>query len=144
MSGYCQFMIAMVVMLSAWLLWSLRGENIINYFKTKTGLGILKGIVIVLVVMTSVAMAKCAYAGDFFASGSIYAGLDYTFKQSPQCQSNGPDSHSTSNVGARINIYQSSDKTFRFNTKYTHHSCGFNSDRNTYDAIGGELELRLW
>lgn len=144
MSGYLQFMIALVVMLLAWLLWSLRGENIINYFKTKTGLGILKGIVIVLAIAITIGMSKCAFAGDFFTSGSIYAGLDYTFKQSPQCQNNGPDIHSTSNVGARVNIYQSSDKTFRFNTKYTHHSCAFSVDRNSYDGVGFELEYRLY
>ncbi len=144
MNGYTQFAITMIVMLLAWLLLSLRGENIIDYFKTKDGLSILKGIVVVLVVMISVAMAKCAYAGDFFTSGSIYAGLDYAFKQSPQCKSNGPDMRSTSNVGGRLNLYRSSDKLFRFNLKYSHHSCFVNSDRNTYDAIGGELELRLW
>lgn len=144
MSGELQFFGVMIGSLLAWMLWSLREQNIISYFKTKNGLVILKGIVIVLASTLTAATAKCAYGGDFFASGSIYAGLDYTFKQSPQCQLVGPDNHSTSNVGARINIYQAADKNFRFNTKYTHHSCGFNVDRNTYDALGGELELRLW
>lgn len=144
MRGEYQFMIFMVVMLLAWMLWALRKVNIINYFKTKTGLGILKGIVIVLVLCIGLAMGRCALAGEFFADASIYAGLDYTFKPSPQCKTNGEDCHSTSNVGARLNIYQSSDKAFRFNAKYTHHSCAFNEDRNTYDAIGGEMEYRLW
>lgn len=131
-------------MLTAWLIWSLRGYNIVDYFKNKTGLVILKGIVIVLVVFIGIAGTRFALAGDFFESGSIYAGLDYTYKTSPQCERNGPDDKGTSNVGAKLNLWQSTDKTFRFNSKYTHHSCALNIDRNTYDSIGLEWEYFLW
>lgn len=69
----------------------------------------------------------------------LYAGIDRTFKISPQCLSGAYNDRMTSNGGIKQNILMSYDKDFSLNTKYTHHSCAINNDRNSYDAIGLEL-----
>jgi hypothetical protein len=50
----------------------------------------------------------------------------------------------TSNGGVALNIYRSPDKDFNFNTKYTHHSCAFNNDADSYDALGLEVSYKLF
>jgi hypothetical protein len=141
-----EFIGALFAIVVIWLLYSLRGESIPEYFKTKTGKGILKGIVIVLALaLVIVLLTGCsAPTGTYFNKATIYAGLDQTKNPSPQCTDEGPDNKATSNVGAKLNIYQSADERFRLNTKYTHHSCAFNPDDDEYDAVGVELEYDIW
>ncbi len=88
---------------------------------------------------------KVVYAGKFFAYGKVYLGAEHVFKAiSPQCEP-GPRSNTlTSNLGVVINIYQSNNKKFEINTRYTHHSCVLNRDRNSYDAGGLELGYTFW
>lgn len=146
MPSAVEFVVTLLVLLTAWLLWSLRGRNLREYFRTKTGLGILKGIVIAvlfavgLVVISTLAGCSGTYVND----ASVYAGLDRTKKLSPQCEDVGPDTRTTSNLGLRLNLYQSRDERFRTNTKYTHHSCAFSPDDRQYDAVGLEMEYKLW
>jgi hypothetical protein len=117
-----------------------------DYFKTRTGLGILKGIVIVLVLAFVVAGigALSGCSGTYMNNASVYAGLEHTKKVSPQCQLGSVDDHTTSNLGARLNLYTSADGTYSTNSKYTHHSCAFGRDQKSYDAIGIEAEYRFW
>lgn len=141
-----EFVGTLLVLLAVWLLWSLRGENLREYFRTRTGLGILKGIVIAVGFSVGLALlgglAGCS--GTYVNDASVYAGLDHTKKLSPQCEDAGPDTRTTSNLGLRLNLYQSQDERFRTNAKYTHHSCAFSPDDRQYDALGLEMEYKLW
>lgn len=141
-----EFAGTLLVLLTAWLLWSLRGENLREYFRTRTGLGILKGIVIAVGFALGLAFlgGLVGCSGSYLNGASVYAGLDRTKKLSPQCEDVGPDVHTTSNLGLRLNLYQSQDERFRTNAKYTHHSCAFSPDDRQYDALGLEMEYKLW
>jgi hypothetical protein len=146
MSSSLEYVLALIVSLVVWFLWSFRGKSfseIKSYFKSDDGLGVLKGIVIAVVfAMVLVILPGCS--GTYFNDASVYAGLDYTKNQSPQCEDSGPDSHTTSNLGLRGNIYESEDGKFRTNAKYTHHSCAFSPDDASYDAVGIEMEYKIW
>lgn len=123
-----------------------------SYFSTEKGKKALKGIVffaifgILMAFLFGFNQVKADEpTGKWLAYGEVFLGVDYTVKDSPQCFiADGPNSHATSNGGIRVNIFQSADKRFEFNSKYTHHSCAFNSDRELYDAVGVELSYRLW
>ena len=134
----------MVFLLSCWIgyIFYREKQNPIEYFKTRRGKGVLKGIVLAIIFALFFALAGSVFAGEFFADGYIYAGLDYTKKASPQCENGGLDDKSTSNLGLVANIYKY--RQIKINAKYTHHSCAFNVDTNGYDAAGIELEYRLW
>lgn len=145
MSSAVQFILAVLILLSVWMAWSLRGLDFKAYFKTKSGEGILKGIVLAVAfaaIFAAVSLLS-GCAGTYLNDASIYAGLDYTKKTSPQCEPIGADSHTTSNIGLRANMYESKDGKFRANAKYTHHSCAFSPDDLQYDAIGVELEYKF-
>lgn len=140
------FVLAVILIVCAWIGWRCwRTEtNPIDYFKTKNGLKILKGIVLAVIFTIVGGIAQCAIASEtgWFKEAYIYAGIDHVRKQSPQCQSEGIDKHATSNIGLRGSIYSS--KKVRWYWNYTHHSCAFNQDRNGYDGIGTGVELRIW
>lgn len=124
-----------------------------RYFRYDSdGRSVLKGIVLFILFGLALAAlslyAKPAVAeepkGEWFAYGEVFLGVDYTKKLSPQCEAGGPNDYVTSNGGLRVNIYQSADNRFEFNTKYTHHSCAYSPDREQYDALGVELTYRIW
>lgn len=122
-------------------------RKLFSYFRTKDGLGILKGIVIAVAVAVILAFADIVTAkekGEWWSYGEIYFGVDNTDRISPQCYRDGVNNRITSNLGAKANIFRSSDRKYEFNIKYTHHSCAFNRDRYAYDAIGIEYTYRLW
>jgi hypothetical protein len=147
MSSSMMFVVGILGIVAAIILYKFKfnAKEIHDYFKTPTGLGILKGIVLVLILGLAMSViAKEPEEGKFFSYGDFYAGLDYTNKRSPQCYGGGVDDRTTSNVGFRVNIYESADSKFHLNSKYTHHSCALNIDRESYDAIGVELIYRLW
>ena len=139
----------MLVVLLAYIAWRLRGKNWIEYFKTKDGLGILRGIIIaplaVLIIGVVLALLPSkAEAGTWFNDASVFAGLDYTKKISPMCDANDIDDRGTSNLGVKMNLWQSESKNVRVNPKYTHHSCALGADNKQYDAVGVELEWKVW
>ena len=146
MSSVYMFLIALFALCGVSLMtqfYSVR--EMFAYFSTKNGKKALTGIVIFigLSVVTVLSFADDR-GGDWFNYGELYLGLD-TFKgQSPQCEDGQKSTRITSNGGVRANIYRSSDKRFETNVKYTHHSCAFNGDRNTYDGLGVELTYKLW
>ena len=146
MLSLVEFVIALLVVLTLWLLWSLRGQSLKEYFRTKDGKGILKGIVLAVGFAVGLAalfsLGGCS--GTYLNDASVYTVLDYTKKLSPQCETMGPDDQTTSNLGVRVNLYESADDRFRTNVKYTHHSCAFSPDDQQYDAVGVELEYKLW
>lgn len=135
----------------------------ISYLKTPDGKKVLAGIAwflvfgVVLAALSQCVKAdgqdsaaedrkeiKSADSGEWFAYGEVFIGVDRTTQVSPMCDEGGPDDRLTSNGGIRANVYQSADKRFEFNTKYTHHSCAFGQDNESYDAIGVEFTYRLW
>lgn len=138
------------------------------YFKTKDGKNALVGLfgavpllyglcgalVVILVTLAFLFAPLSANAqtvptstifpGTWLNDASLYMGLDHPRKQSAQCESGGMDDRSTSNMGLRMNLWESTNERVRVNAKYTHHSCVLNRDRNTTDAIGLEVEVKLW
>lgn len=139
----------MLAIVLAYMTWKLWGKNWIEYFKTKDGLGILKGIILAPTVILIIALflwllPSSAKAGTWLNDASVFAGLDYTRVRSPQCEANTVDERGTSNLGAKLNIWESNSRNVRVNSKYTHHSCALGSDERQYDAVGVELEWRVW
>lgn len=138
----------LVATLLAYMLWKLRGKSWREYFGTPDGRGILRGIIVAPLAILLIGLAfslipTCAKA-EWFNDATVFAGLDYTKSQSPQCQVNNIDNHGTSNLGAKINVWQSLSENVRVNSKYTHHSCALGIDAKSYDALGIELEWRVW
>lgn len=120
-----------------------------GYFSTKTGKGILKGIIIAPMAILFIALAlsllnKVQAQGRWFNDAGVFVGIDRTLGQSPQCVKNSVDNYGTSNLGAWVNIWQSSSDRLQVNLKYTHHSCVLGQDRNLYDAVGLELRWTLF
>lgn len=143
------FVALMVGVLLAYMGWKLRGRSWREYFGTKDGKGILRGIVLAPLAILLIALAfalvpSCARAGTWLNDASVFAGLDHTRKLSPQCRANDVDERGTSNLGARLNLWQSDSRRARVNAKYTHHSCALGRDDRQYDAVGLELEWRVW
>ena len=144
-SGF-EFVAVLLGLLAVWGAYSLRHVNLREYFSGRTGRGILKGVILAVVfslVMVGLSLLT-GCTGTYFNDAAVYAGLDYTKKLSPQCKHGGPDDHTTSNLGLRGGLYRSDDKKFDINVKYTHHSCAFSPDAASYDAVGVELEYKLW
>ncbi len=139
----------MVAVVLLYIAWKLRGRSWREYFSTRDGKGILKGIIIapgaiLLIALVLSLLPSCAQAGTWLNDASVYAGLDFTHKRSPQCWANRIDDRGTSNLGFKLNLWQSDSKRVRVNTKYTHHSCALGPDDRQYDAVGLEIEWRVW
>ena len=142
MNSSVEYLVALFTLLVLWMGYSLRNQNLLEYFKTDTGKGIAKGIlmaVVFSVLMVGVSLIT-GCSGTYLNSASLFTGMDYTNKLSPMCKDEGPDSHTTSNLGLKGNLYRSYSKQLDINTKYTHHSCAFSPDSKSYDAVGVELE----
>lgn len=116
--------------------------NMIKYFKTKEGRGVLVGIV--LFVGIGLLSVSVFAENKYLAYGEVFLGIDNTKNTSPMCEPSKNSDRLTSNGGFRLNLVQSEDRRFEFNTKYTHHSCAFGSDRKSYDAIGLEATYKFW
>lgn len=145
MSSGLMFILGLILFVVGYTAYKLKksGLSPIEYFKTKDGLGILKGILIASAVMAlAVFLGGCS--GTYLNDATAYAGIEGTKDVSPQCQNQGIDPHGTSNLGFKLNLYESEDQRFRTNAKYTHHSCALSPDRNTYDAAGVEFEYKIW
>lgn len=113
--------------------------------------GPLKGILIFMGGFTALAIAAFLIGGHarasewrYFQFAEAYAGVEWPMVGiSPQCVADGPDDKTTSNGGARLNLVEYR-RFLTVNAKYTHHSCAFNDDRNTYDAWGVELTVPIF
>lgn len=142
MTDLVMFIVAMIVTVAVWGAYALRNVNIIDYFKTSDGLGILKGIVLAVGFAVVLAVSSQVFADEWFGEAEVFAGIDQTFDTSPQCVRGGVDEKATSNIGMRIQIYEY--ENFSINGKYTHHSCAFGEDSEGYDGVGIELVFKLW
>lgn len=140
---FCYSILALAIIWTA-VSFARAGVNPLEYAKTRAGKGVLKGILLALLFTLGVAGSSLVFAGQWFSEASVYAGLDYTKTLSPMCEDTGPDNRTTSNLGLRLRAYESNDKRFRVNSKYTHHSCAFSPDNKSYDALGVELEYVIW
>lgn len=141
----------MVVILLCYMGWKLRGENWKEYFSTKDGKGVLAsmlrgigGVILLALLVWLFLGATKVFAGSWMNDAGVFAGIDYTNKISPACKPSSVDDRGTSNLGAWVNMWQSESKRVRVNTKYTHHSCVLGSDDKQYDAIGVELQWKVW
>jgi hypothetical protein len=121
-------------------------SKIKSYFSTKDGKGVLVGIVLFVGIAILFGLGGCTSTkhGEFFSYSEVYVGLDNTFDTSPQCASDNISDSLTSNGGFRQNIFESADSKWHLNAKYTHHSCVFDNDQHSYDAIGVETSYRFW
>ena len=118
-----------------------------QYFKTKEGQGVLKGILAVvflsLLFAAGLFYANKANALEYFDYTEVFVGLDATKNVSPMCDTGQNSDRLTSNVGVRTNLVRSNDSQSFINLKYTHHSCAFNPDNRSYDALGLEVTYRF-
>lgn len=143
------FISAIFITVIAVLFWKLGSpRKWKEYFSTPDGRGILKGIllapavIIVLAFLLSLLPSKAG--AEWLNDASVFAGLDWTKKRSPMCDPSEIDDRGTSNLGARVNVWQSGSENVRINSKYTHHSCALGGDDKTYDALGIEVEWKVW
>lgn len=145
MSSLTEFMVAVLVVITGSFIYLyVKVDNLKEWATSRTGKGILKGIVLATVFCVGMAAIGMANAGTMFNDASVYFGLDHTKKLSPMCENEGPDSRTTSNIGLKLNIYRSDDQRFSVGSKYTHHSCAFSPDAKSYDALGFIVEYKFW
>lgn len=107
---------------------------------------LMKALLLILAVTFIAFIGNKAFAEeeplpDWFQYTAVYAGLDYTFSQSPQCELSDIDDQITSNLGIRQHVYSWGNVNLLAN--YTHHSCAIGRDRNSYDAAGFQIEWRF-
>lgn len=141
------------------LFWKVGLKNLPAYLKTRDGQGVAKGFILAPIIIIVIGLLMfllpgkasaenkpldLTIPGTFFNDASVFMGIDRTRKQSPQCHAGGYDDRSTSNMGFRVNVWQSPSKNVRVNAQYTHHSCAINPDRNSYDALGVQVEWLIW
>lgn len=143
------FIAAILVSVIAYLFWKLGSPlKWVPYFKTDDGKGILKGILlaptVIIVIALILSLLPSSAKGSWLNDASVFAGIDYTRKLSPMCDANQVDDQGTSNLGFRMNFWESESENIRVNSKYTHHSCVLGSDNKTYDALGVEVEWKVW
>lgn len=141
------------------ILWKIGPQNLPSFLRTDDGKGVAKGVILAPLIIIAVALLmflapskshaeikplNLSIPGTFFNDAGVFMGIDRTKKISPQCHAGGYDDRSTSNMGFRANIWQSPSKNVRLNAQYTHHSCAINPDRNSYDALGVQVEWLIW
>lgn len=120
-------------------------ERFMEHWRT-TGDGAPAGIVQFIGILSFIALlvflANSAHASEWFKYTEIYAGVDHTFKPSPQCERNDVDEHLTSNGGVRQHLYSFTPNVSLLGN-YTHHSCAVGVDAAGYDAAGIQLNWRF-
>mgnify|MGYP003406011861 CR=1 FL=1 len=118
----------------------------LTYFKTKEGKGVATGVILAVFISLGIAFlfSPKAEALEYFESGEVFVGLDYTQKISPMCDAGVNDDKLTSNLGLKASLITSDDHQTVVSAKYTHHSCAVNPDNKSYDAVGIEVKRILW
>jgi len=94
-----------------------------------------------IAILALLSITGCA--GTYFNDASVYAGIDYTAMDSPMClwdNGEGGDVNLTANMGAKLNVWRSDDKSTGVYAKWTHHSCVFADDAPQYDGFGMGME----
>ena len=139
------------------IVWKIGPGNLADYLRTREGKGVAKGVILAPTIIILIALAmyllpgkaraqplNLEIPGTWFNDAGVFMGLDRTKGVSPQCVAGGYDDRSTSNMGVRLNVWESPSKNVRVNAKYTHHSCALNPDRNGYDGLGIEVVWMIW
>ena len=144
-----EFVLTTLLLLAVVTIYAFWGKGwpyVKSYFASDAGKGVLKGIILATGSVTLLAILSTVVgcSGTYLNEASVYAGLDSTKNISPQCEAEGPNDRLTSNLGARVNLYESEDGRFSNNLQYTHHSCAFNIDATGYDAYGFQLDYKIW
>ena len=101
------------------------------------------GAPLVLLVL-SLALMKCAGAAELFGkSPYLFLGLDSVLHGGMVCYRDATNK-AEANLGAGIPIL--SGRSWEVDGQWTHHSCAFDDDRQTYDGFGVQLRWypTLW
>lgn len=152
------FIVLIIAVVVAILLFRIGPKNLPSFFKTKDGKGaiasMLLGIGVIVVVGVLMALGNKAHAqtntildnrfGHFFNYAYTFAGVDYTRKVSPQCVAGSQDDRLTSNMGFGLNLWESNSRRVSMDLQYTHHSCVIGVDRNSYDGLGLRVMWKPW
>ncbi len=77
--------------------------------------------------------------GNWWLGGAGFLG-----SHKRQCVTQSTDDRLTSNMGFGLNLYQSPSRRVDVDMTWTHHSCVFGSDRNSYDGLGIKVVWRPW
>lgn len=140
------------------IVWRVGPKNLPAYLRTKDGKGVARGVILAPAVIILIALLmyllpgkaraeaplNLEIPGTWFNDAGVFMGLDRTKGTSPQCHTGGYDDRTTSNMGVRLNVWESPSRNVRVNAKYTHHSCALNPDRNGYDGLGIEVVWTIW
>lgn len=148
--------VILVVLLLSMLI-VLKPRGIIAWYKGEDSKGALAsaalGIAVVFVggclisLLTGQAKAQSVLDnryGHFLNHAYTWAGIDQTRNVSPQCVPGSTADRVTSNMGFGLNLYQSPSRRVDVDLTWTHHSCVFGSDRNSYDGLGLKVVWRPW
>ncbi len=157
MNSFWQFVISALGIATIGLLIAFKGNLVkgIKHLKNNEGVaagwGLAIGFSLVAAIVLSLlpgkaeAMPQTKYGhNQYLAYTEVFAGLDYTKKQSPMCDPGTPDDRLTSNLGISQNLYLSYDERFDLSANFTHHSCAVNGDWLQYDAQGLKATYRVW
>jgi len=117
------------------------------YFTTGEGKGAAASALLAIAVIAGIVLAMYSVSSHaeknkWFQYTDVYFGVDYTKKQSPQCDSGGADDRLTSNIGIRQHVVELADDVDLL-ASYTHHSCVIGKDRNGYDGVGAAVNWRF-
>lgn len=120
----------------------------LRYLRRKENRMIRNGVLMFVGAGAFVALVSTALAEEkkieWFPTAELFIGVDYPMlgRISPQCVPEGPDNKITSHGGFRGTIARRGRVSLV--GQLTHHSCGFNEDRNLYDAAGLHAVWKLW
>lgn len=123
-------------------------SRFVNYLKdTGAAIGVraVLGAALLIVVVAFFLLPGKAEAAEpaYFSEGWLRLGVDHSFKeQSIQCIEGGANDRITSNImlGTSAIKYGRTDVALY----YRHNSCAVSRDRNSYDALGVAVEVKLW
>lgn len=96
-------------------------------------------LILISLVMCSVAKANEPDEGWFALPPYVYLGLDAVMHGGITCYSDATNK-AEANLGFGTNLY--ARRSWEINAQYSHHSCGFDEDRQIYDGVG--LQLRWY
>lgn len=105
--------------------------------KTKAGRGVLFGLIVAPVTAILIGMIGCTRV-------DVFAGLESTKNQSPQCDSGGASDRIASNLGVEACRTVSADRRTELCGVYRHHSCAISPDRESYDGVGFLVKRRVY
>jgi hypothetical protein len=144
--GFIFILVVLVLSVIWWRFGSIRVG--FNYLRKKAGprMGVLTFIGgFILLAILGLGIRK-AYSADFsyFQYAEAFAGVEWSINNpSHECRKDGPDEHTVSNGGVRINIFNYA-KFLDVNLKWQHNSCAFNEDWIVRDYVGTELVIPIF